>query len=212
MLPSGLQVPQAPSAITYSRLLIVEGRTAFEFFKALLRELHLLDQIEIRNLGGNQELGDYLELLRMTPGFAAVTSLAIVRDAEKDAAGAFRAVCDALQRAGLNVPDKVLVKTTGHHPTTAVLILPDCASPGMLETLCLQSVTDDPAMRCVDDFFRCLEREDVELPANLAKARTHVFLASRPRPDLLVGQAAHAGYWPWDRAVFGQLKEFLKSL
>jgi hypothetical protein len=82
----------------------------------------------------------------------------------------------------------------------------------MLETLCLQSVTDDPAVQCVDDFFRCLEREGLKSPTNLAKARAHVFLASRPRPDLLVGQAAHAGYWRWDHAVFDQLKEFLRSL
>jgi hypothetical protein len=211
MLPPGLQIPQAPTPITYTKLLIVEGRTAFEFFKALLRRLDLLDQIEIRNLGGNQELSDFLELLRMTPGFAAVTSLGIVRDAEKDVAGAFRSVTDALRRAGLSVPDRALVKAIGY-PTVSVFILPNCASSGMLETLCLQSIGNDPAIRCIDEYFKCLETEGVELPANLTKARTHAFLASRPRPDLLVGQAAHAGYWRWENEAFDPLKEFLNAL
>lgn len=46
MLPDDLQYPQSKSPITYPKVLLVEGRSAFEFFKALLRHLDLLTEIE----------------------------------------------------------------------------------------------------------------------------------------------------------------------
>jgi hypothetical protein len=211
MLPLGLQEPQSPQPITYFKLLIVEGRTPFEFFKALLRHLNLLDQVEVRNMGGNDDLGDFIELIQVTPGFDRVTSLGVVRDAEGDVASAFAAVRNCLSRVGLPKPESLNTVAIGH-PAVSVFILPDCVAPGMLETLCWQSVNDDPAVQCVNDYFECLEAQGVSLPVNRAKASVHAFLSSRSRPDLLVGQAAHVGYWPWDNPVFGPLKSFLQNL
>lgn len=211
MLPPGLQDPRAPAAITFSKLLVVEGRTSFEFFKALLREINLLDQIEIRNMGGNDDLGDFLTLIKITAGFAGVRSLGLVRDAEQDAARAFVAVQNSLRQAGLAVPARPNMTATGQ-PSVSVFILPDCAAPGMLESLCWQSVSDDPAIQCVQDYLACLQTRGLAVPSNLPKASVHAFLASRPRPDLLVGQAAQAGYWPWDHPAFEPVKTFLRAL
>ena len=210
MLPPGLQNPQAPQPITLSKLLVVEGRTPFEFFKALLREIALLDQIEIRNMGGNDDLGDFLALIKITTGFAGVTSLGLVRDAEQDAARAFAAVQNSLRQAGLSAPEKPNTLAPGQ-PSVSVFILPDCAAPGMLESLCWQSVSNDAAIQCVQDYLRCLQERGLA-PSNLPRAQAHAFLASRPRPDLLVGQAAHAGYWPWNHPAFEPVKQFLRAL
>jgi hypothetical protein len=46
----------------------------------------------------------------------------------------------------------------------------------------------------------------------MPKAKLHAFLASRPKPDLLLGQAAHTGYLPWDSSAFDLLKQFLQAL
>jgi hypothetical protein len=211
MLPAGLQEPRSPQTITYGKLLIVEGHTAFQFFKALLRHLGLLSVIEIRNTGGNEELPDYLPTLTGVSGFRGVQSLGIVRDAEKDAVLAFNDVQRALREAGLPVPTQPTALAPGR-PTVSVFILPDCTAPGMLETLCWQAVRDDPATLCVDDYFRCLQERSVKAPVSLPKAYVHAFLASRPRPELLVGQAAHEGYWPWDHPAFDPLKVFLRAL
>ncbi|MCC6446839.1 MAG: hypothetical protein IT210_25730 [Armatimonadetes bacterium] len=81
----------------------------------------------------------------------------------------------------------------------------------MLETLCLRAVADDPVMPCIERYFECIQ-EKASLPANLAKARVHSFLSSRPKPDLLVGQAAWSGYWPWDSPAFDPLRRFLANL
>jgi hypothetical protein len=48
----------------------------------------------------------------------------------------------------------------------------------MLEDLCLESVSEDPAMLCVDEYFRCLEERLEMLPRNPSKARVRGFLAS----------------------------------
>ena len=82
----------------------------------------------------------------------------------------------------------------------------------MLETLCLQAVSGDPAMPCVRQYFECLQGKGVSLPRNLPKARLHTFLSSRETPDLLLGQAAREGYFLWDNPAFDQLKEFLRAL
>ena len=82
----------------------------------------------------------------------------------------------------------------------------------MLETLCLRAISSDPALLCVEKYFACVDQHGLTLPTNMDKARIHAFLASRPAPDLLVGQAAHKSYWLWDNPVWDDLKGFLRSL
>lgn len=210
MLPQGLQISQSPLPITYQKVLLVEGNDAFQFFKALLRHLNLLYKIEIRNFGGVNDL-DFLETLKITSGFEKVISLAIIRDAEKSSVSAFNSVCGALKHAGLDAPFEPMV-STGGSPKISVFILPDCINEGALETLCLRLVENDPAMPCVDQFFACIQNNGLTLPGNLQKATIHVFLSSRKRPNLLLGQAAQAGYWPWKHAALDQLKNFLNNI
>jgi hypothetical protein len=139
MLPDGLQLPGSRHPITYSKLLLVEGQDAFQFFKALLRYLRLLDEIEIRNFGGVDDLG-------------------------------------------------------------------------MLETLCLQAVSSDPVMPCIDQYLQCVRDLAGTEPSNPSKAYLHTFLASRPEPGLLLGQAAHRNYLPWDSPAFNDVKQFIQTL
>jgi len=211
MLPENLQLPGGRYPITYPKLLLVEGQDAFQFFKALLQHLDLLDKIEIRNYGGVTDWAAYLNTLKVTSGFASVTSIGIVRDAEANASSAFESVCDGLKQAGLHVPSQPGSMTSGR-PRIAVFILPDCESSGMLETLCLRAVENDPGTLCVAEYFACLQRKGLSLPTNMPKAQVHAFLASRPKADLLLGQAAHAGYWPWHSQAFDRLKQFLRAL
>jgi hypothetical protein len=186
MLPADLQSPRSRSPITYSKVLVVEGSDAFQFFKALLRHLGLLTEIEIRNSGGVEEWLAYLRTLVGTSGFAEVTSLGVVRDAEANAESAFESVCSGLRQVKLGVPPQPGAITEGN-PRVSVFILPDCVNPGMLETLCLQAVRADPAMSCVEEYFQCVQKQGLALPNNLPKAQLHAFLASRPKPDLLLG-------------------------
>ncbi len=111
MLPEGLQNAQSPKPITYKKVLLVEGKDAFQFFKALLRHLNLLSDIEIRNFGGVDDL-DYLGTLKITDGFDHVISLAIIRDAESNAVSAFHSVNGILEKEGFDVPPQPMETPT----------------------------------------------------------------------------------------------------
>ncbi len=170
--------PEKPfEPITRSKVLAVEGKDEEELFSALIACLNLSD-IEIWALGGKDKFRRNIRALTITSGFDGVTSLGVVRDADKDPAGAFQSVCGALESAGLPRPTTPL-QPVGDAPQVMVMILPDGETPGMLEDLCLRSVAEDPAMSCVDEYFRCLEGWLQELPRNPSKARVRAFLASR---------------------------------
>lgn len=199
-----------PRVIVTPRQLVVEGRDAEIFFNAFLRQMGLAG-IQVQNFGGKDELRGFLKALRVTPGFPRVVSLGIVRDAERDPMAAFQSVCSALRNAGMAVPQQPLMKEEGS-PRVSALILPDATTAGALETICLEAVADDPVMQCVKDYFECVRQRMGSLPENLSKAQLHAFLASRPKPDLLLGQAANAGYWPWNSPAFRDMIQFLQSL
>jgi hypothetical protein len=97
-------------------------------------------------------------------------------------------------------------------PNVCVFILPDCTRPGMLETLCMAAVADDPAIGCVEQFLECVQQQVTAPPSNVDKARLHAFLASRSRPDLRLGEAAEKGHWPWESPALEPLMRFLKEL
>lgn len=191
-------------------LLVVEGREEELFFGALIKHLGL-QNIQIIPLGGKGQLRQNLRALVASPGFAGVTSLGIVRDANTDPGAAFQSVCDALQNAKLPAPQRPLVPV-GSKPRVIVMILPEENAPGMLENLCLKAVAQDPAMFCVEQYFQCLQQRGISLPDNESKAKVQVFLASKPKAGLRLGEAAQAGYWPWNARAFDQVKDFLQRI
>jgi len=200
----------APREITEPRQLVVEGRDAEALFQALLGQIGVTG-VQVQNFGGIRELRGFLKALCNAPSFAQVTSLGIVRDAETDAKAAFQSVCGALNGANLTVPTQPMAPT-GHSPQVNVLILPDATTPGMLETICLQAVGDDPVIECIEQYFECVEQRTGSRPRNMPKARVQAFLASRLRPGLLMGQAAHAGYWRLDSPAFDHVRRFVQAL
>jgi hypothetical protein len=199
-----------PAPLTRPKLLVVEGTDARVFFDVLLEQMGLAGTVQTQDFGGVNELPLFLRTLPVTSGFSQVTSLGIVRDAEANARSAFQSVCGSLKKAGLSVPHQPRVAARGS-PNVAVFVLPDCMNPGMLETLCLQSVEADPIMPCVAKYFECVGANG-SLPNNIDKARLQALLASRSRPGLSLRDATKAGYWPWDSPAFDPLKEFLRAL
>jgi len=203
--------PRSRAPITLRKVVVTEGYDLFKFIKALVSELGLLETLEIRNAGGVNEIGPYLRAIPKLEGFTHVSALGVIRDAEANAAAAFASVSDALAAAGFVKPQKAGVIESGA-PNVAVFLLPDGARPGMLETLCLDSVSGDAALACVDEFFRCLDDRGLDGPQQFEKAKVQVFLASRPEPCPHIGLGAQKGYWSWSSPVFDPLKGFLQSL
>ncbi|MBN1323517.1 MAG: hypothetical protein JW986_05885 [Methanotrichaceae archaeon] len=193
--------------IDQSHILIVEGIDDAEFFKSYLEYISSSD-IEIWPIGGKTRLTKALGALKMLSGFSRVISLGIIRDADDDAAGAFQSVCDSLSRNGLPAPDRIGRPSLCSPPIVRVMILPDGQKPGMLETLCMESVRDDKIMPCIDRFFECA-KDPVHQPPQMDKARLQVYLASRMEPGKRLGESANSGYWKFDDKAFDDVKRFL---
>jgi hypothetical protein len=193
-----------PAPITQSKVLLVEGRTPLHFFDAILKHLGLRDHIEIHDFGSVNNLRNALRALAISSGFRTqVKSLGVVRDAESDAKTARQSVDDALAAAEL-----------AQGVETSVFILPDNNRPGMIETLCLDSVRDEPVFACVEDFFECAKNHGIDPSSSpqAPKSYAQAFLALQDKIEPYPGRAAYHGYWPWDSPVFDELKEFLRAL
>lgn len=209
--------------ITKRRQLLVEGHTPHLFFEVLTAHLQVED-LEIRNFRSNELFAGFIESFCSLAAYKEhVTSLGIIRDAEslpardtprppgEAAKAAFDSVCHSLRAAGQVEPPGMGAFTAGP-PKIGVFILPDCQRDGMLETLCLASVLTPGTTQCIDDFFKCMDREGRPNPPNQTKARTFAFLASQDISDPLVGRAAQKGIWPWSHPAFEKLTQFLRAL
>jgi len=193
--------------ILKDNLVLVEGHDEELFFEALLRHMDI-NVVQILPIAGKDNLRERLKMLVASPRFSEVVSLGIVRDADTNPGGAFQSVCGALEIVNLPVPEFPLLPT-GRGPQVTVMILPDGNTPGMLEDVCLRTIGEDPAMFCVEEFFKCLQERNVSMPRNNSKARVQVFLGSRLEAGKRLGEAAQAGYWPWDHIAVEQIKNFL---
>jgi len=194
--------------------LLVEGRTPEIFFREMVEYLGLKDQIQIRDFGSISDLTDYLkDFTQLADFLETVTSLGIIRDAEdKPASDGFASVCHSLKMAGVMPPNKI-GEIEQKTIRVGVFILPDCQNQGMLETVCLESVADEVnVLQCANDYFDCLRAKNVDWPANITKAKTWAFLATKNISDPQVGRAAQTKIWPWDANAFEKLRNFLKDL
>ncbi|MCI0403306.1 MAG: hypothetical protein L0212_07275 [Acidobacteria bacterium] len=205
--------PTSREPLRYSTLLVVEGRDMFRCFLALLRELGLDGQIEVRDGGGVPQLYDYLGVLPNISGFDRVTALGVVCDTETDPARAFGDLANALHRAGLPVPAAPLQPTIPPpQPGVTIALLPDAATPGMLETLLWRSLSGDPLVPCVEQYLECVRNQSAQAIAHEDKSRVYAYIAGRSQPWLLLGQAAHAGYFPLASPAFDEIRGFLSGL
>ena len=166
------------SQIIKRKLLLVEGKDELNLFSELLIDLKLEQDIQIIDVGGKDKFQNSLAGLRRRTGFNTVASVGIVRDADDNPGGAFQSVCSALKNTGLPQPHRPLQRTDDT-PQVTIMVVPGIETKGMIEDVCLESVRDDPAMICVEQYFQCLAKQRDILPQNIAKARVHTFLASR---------------------------------
>lgn len=197
--------------IVHPRQLLVEGPADEMLFQALIEHLGV-SGIQIHNIEEVDNLQPYLRTLIQTSGFQdIVTSLAIVRDADQDAVRALDSVHDALIGVDLPAPSESLMPI-GTDPKIVILVVPHGEPSGALEDVCLASVTDDPAMICVDEYMKCVQEHAENQPNNKSKSRLQAFLSSRRQPGMLLGAAAREGYWIWGHAAFEPLKQLLQLL
>jgi len=199
--------PIDDTRIVSPHVLLVEGKEEIKFFEALLAHLKI-PEIQVLTYQGKPNLPARLRTLQALPGADQIKTLGIERDADNDAKGAFQSVQGSLKKNGYPCPKKQL-QLEGGSPAVVVMVLPGAGRKGMLEDLCLESVKHDPAISCLNEYFRCLDETGLKKPNNISKARVHAFLASREVPEKRLGEAALAKYWPFASEAFLELKKFI---
>jgi hypothetical protein len=193
------------------KFVFCEGGDDVAVIKCVAQSNHIPDLIVEPFLGKNR-LRNFLRGVQQRPEFAQnkVASIAIIRDADENATAAFQSVRDALLTNGFAAPE-ASGTITGEPVKVGVLIIGSDEGNGMLEDLCLKSVSDRPEFACVDEFFRCVA-EKSERKHFSSKAKVRAWMASHPDFTLYVGKAAEAGYWPWESPAFDLLRDFLRCL
>ena len=199
-----------PTGITQEKQLLVEGNDPRNFFEAFARHLSL-QNMQIQNFGGVNDLRYFLSLLRKMPGTGKISSIGIVRDAEDSAQSAFESVQSALENAGLPAPRRAGQRLSGE-PAVSVAILPDNERPGMLETLLCRTFAGAAEDKCIDDYLACVGALPGVTVKRPDKARVHAWLAAKPDPHVSAGVAAKKGYWDFDHDAFADLRAFLTQL
>lgn len=203
-----------PTEIHKQKLLIGEGIEEVRFFNKLLEHMQIND-IQVAHYEGkdHNKLSNFLETLAQKRNFHNLVSIGITRDADENLAkSAFDSICGVLkkiERHKFTVP-KAINEFSHGQPKIGIFVMPDCHGLGMLEDLCLASITNDPIVHCVDNFLACIETEG-RIPSNKSKARIQAWLATHPKIRLLA-EAAEAGYWNFEHTAFNKLKDFLQKL
>ncbi len=211
------------------KLLICEGGDDARFLRALLCHLDITD-VQTGDYGGNTKLGKALNALSRVPNARQIQALGVTADADGINPQAsqemfldmFRMVRGALSDHAYPAPDRPGDFAEGEGPVVfanaplrvGIFIMPDNESHGMMETLCLKTVENDPVMECVDVYFDCARRKGNRQPdeGKEDKARALVWLASQAKPNLYPGRAAEEGYWKFDSPALDRLKQFLRQL
>ena len=217
--------PQPSDMIEARKLVIGEGPDDAHFLRAFAKHLGLTD-LQAGYYGGKNHLFRTLNALLRTTQTAddkiELQALAVTIDADRNADEAFQfankvLVClgyPALGVVGKIVQTAAPANRRNSPDRIGIFVLPDNSSPGMLETLCLETRKADPAMQCVHDYFACVAERAGHRPddSQKDKARAHAYLASWPYPALKTGTAAPKNYWDLDSEALRPLAKFLGGL
>jgi len=200
--------------ITSKKIIAVEGPDDDNFFDALLRHMNITD-FDIRFVGGKDEFKNKLPALKKTSGFFKadgspfITHLAVIRDENGD--NAFKSVANILRKEDFTPPKKHGLFSDAN-PKVGIFIMPGKKVEGtMLEDLCLKTVENHPAIKCVDEFASCASALENN-PKNISKAKVQTFLAAQPEIVNSIGVGAQKGYWDFNSSTVNELKQFLNNL
>jgi hypothetical protein len=195
--------------IRQKRLLIVEGEDEKNLFSKLAERMEI-SNLQILPVGGKQALRNRLPAVGLvTNNFLDLEAIGIVQDADDKPRETLQSVQKTLKDNHLHAPSNPMVPK-GESPIVVILILPGAGQKGSLETLCVESLCEDPAMNCVEKYLACLKRKRVKLPPNLDKVKAYAFCASRRPPLDEIGVAAKASCWDLNAEAFAQVKEFIR--
>lgn len=198
-----------PKTVTNKKLLVVEGNDDVNFFEKILIN-EGISNFQIEPLGGIPKFYKELKVLKSLPGFSSLDKFAIIRDADNNAGSSFQSIVDTLKEINLEPPNTINTFSNGKPNVGIFIICKPNSNSGMLEDLCLETVKNTPAMKCVEIFLECVLKLKTP-PKNVSKSMCQAYRAAMPESVPHTGLAAKKGYFNLDSSKLDELKNFLKN-
>ena len=206
--------------IKKSYLLLCEGRDAEGFLINYLNSNELSgdkrfsNEIQVFDFGGNDNLSYFLMNLKNMDKFDQVTSLAVIRDAEKDYLRACREVSSSLERCGFLSPKQCgtwVQDDTGLR--VGFMLFPLTNNAGTLEDLCLRILSEKnykSILFSIDTFLASMESSYGRKYNRKHKNKLHTYLSSTDEyVTMQLGIASSAGAFDWSSDKLEPFKSFL---
>lgn len=203
-------------------LLLCEGRDAEGFLinylesEALAKDQRFSNDIQVLDFGGNENLSNFLMSLKNMDKFDQVTSLAIIRDAEKDYSKACQEVSCSLKKCGFISSENCgswFHDDKGLRVGYMLFPLNNCA--GTLEDLCLRILSENnfkDILSSIDLFLKTMESSYGRGYRRKHKNKLHTYLSSSDEyVTMPLGLASSAGAFDWDSSELEPLKCFLSE-
>jgi len=193
------------------KLVVCEGRDDEAVLSGLC-EASGITGLTFENCGGRNKLERFVRQLHIRLEFAHqdVESLAIVIDAETSLEASWQKIRNAVQ-LGFKVKLAEHGAFAGEEPRIAGFVVSGPHGRGMIEDLCLDSVSDRPGYACLQQYFQCLA-EKTDKKEYHSKAKFRAWMASQAEYEAYIGEAAKHGFIPWEKPAFTPLRDFLRQL
>ena len=215
-------MPVVRKKIVKPYLLLCEGRDAENFLinylesDALTQDQRFSNEIQVLDFGGNDDLDRFLMNLKNMEKFDQVTSIAIIRDAEKDYAKACCDVTRSLRKCGIVSPDDYGTWVCDDKGlNVGYLLFPLNNEAGTLEDLCLNIISEnniESILSSIDLFLTTMESSYGRNYRWKHKNRLHTYLSSSDEyVSMQLGLASKAGAFNWHSVYLDPLKRFLSE-
>ena len=213
-------MPIERKQIVKSYLLLCEGRDAEGFLinylnsNELAQDQRLSNEIQVLDFGGNNDLSNFLMNLKNMDKFDQVTSLAVIRDAEKDYAKACQEVSSSLKKCGF-ISSECCGTWAKNDAGLNVgfMLFPLNKNAGTLEDLCLQILSEHnnkTILSSIDNFLSVMESSYGRSYRRKHKNKLHTYLSSSDEyVTMPLGTASSAGAFDWDSDELESFKSFL---
>lgn len=203
-------------------LVLCEGKEDRLVFEKIASRASLSGLV-FEDYGGKDNLLNHLRVLMERPEFTrnSIRRIAITRDADDSHDGAWKSLCSSVKAAfsvALASPGDAIGMPGGipdKDPAIEIAgwVLPGDGKPGMLESLCLESVSERPEYSCLRDYVACLEKL---LPSSLhPKAQFHAWIVSHADlkdKDYNIAKAVSGDRFNWEHSAFAELRAFLQRI
>lgn len=200
----------------HATMILCEGSDEELVVKAILADMGFHGAADVWRCDGQGDIATRLAAALKAPG-PTIRRVAIVRDAEDNAADRTKATSDALRKNGLPAPSTSLRVASNEGKRAGFIVVPTGAEAGSLETTCLAAVRFPTVLACVDSMFRCADAAESRTqfnPPTREKARCGAYLAALATTRFYhrCGLGTVADHFDLRHQTFQPLRSFLSEL